>query len=412
MKKIRMAIISSYSESCGNAAFTKVLHDSIEHYHKNIEVEVVELNLQILQSIDSIVRRSADAHIDRICKSLVNFDFVNIQMETGLYGTMPSDIINRFHKIIKTNKVTSVTLHSPRLISSNPLMREGIKKIIKGSIKTGMNELLSTWYSNVHYRINRKIIKLTMKYNSQIIVHTERAKNQIETLFDYKNIIVHPLKLVGPSYIYKSKTFRDVKQQLNLENTNCIFIGMFGYISQYKGHVQALQALELLPKQYKLLFFGRQHPQTLKSDGRVDAYLEHLIHRCNTTIKLKNRVYFLGELNDNDFLDVVSDIDVSWLPYFENGQDGSGIASICLDLCARVVCSTSFAFDELFKLINYKNSLRFDIGNINELALKTEILMKKIKPQKPYFNENIFNLRTQAAVYIHGISDDSQELGN
>ena len=412
MKKIRMAIVSSYSESCGNAAFTKVLHDSIQHYHKNIEVEVIELNLRLLQSIDSIVRKSADAHINQICNLLVNFDFVNIQMESGLYGTLPNDIIKRFHRLIKSNKSTSVTLHSPRLINSNQSMRSGIKKILTGNLKTGLKDLLSAWYTNVHFEINRKIIKLTLKYNCQIIVHTERAKNQIEALFDYKNVTVHPLKLIGISYIYNANTFKEIKQHINLENSNSIFIGIFGYLSHYKGHIQALQALELLPKQYKLLFFGRQHPQTLKSDGSVDVYLKKLIDKCNMTLSIKERVFFLGELNDDDFLNVASDIDISWLPYFENGQDGSGIASICLDLCPRVVCSTSFAFDELFKLIKYKNSLRFDIGNINELALKTEILMKKNKPEKPYCNEDIFNLKTQAMVYARGLVVDSQVLEN
>ena len=42
--KKRLAIVSSYSESCGNAAFTRVLHDTIEQY-SDFDVEVVELDL-------------------------------------------------------------------------------------------------------------------------------------------------------------------------------------------------------------------------------------------------------------------------------------------------------------------------------------------------------------------------------
>ena len=116
MKKL--AIVSSYAESCGNADFTKVLHDSIEKY-TDIEVEVLELNLTLLQSIDRKIRRSADAHIADLCKQLKKFDAVNIQMELGLFGTLPKDIKARVDSLLSANQKTTLTMHSPRLISSS-----------------------------------------------------------------------------------------------------------------------------------------------------------------------------------------------------------------------------------------------------------------------------------------------------
>jgi hypothetical protein len=151
------------------------------------------------------------------------------------------------------------------------------------------------------------------------------------------------------------------------------------------------------------LVFGRQHPQTLKSNGVVDKYLGKLIQMVMTDDSLKDRVLFMGELNDQDFLDVASSVDVAWLPYYENGQDGSGIASICLDLSPRVLCSTSFAFDELFKLVKYNNVTRFDIGNTLEMALKTEMVLRASKPIRPFCVETVYNLRSQATVYAEGL---------
>ena len=58
-----MAIVSSYSESCGNATFTKILHDTIRQY-SDYEVEVVELNLTLLQSVNGTIRAAAASHID------------------------------------------------------------------------------------------------------------------------------------------------------------------------------------------------------------------------------------------------------------------------------------------------------------------------------------------------------------
>ncbi len=111
-------------------------------------------------------------------------------------------------------------------------------------------------------------------------------------------------------------------------------------------------------------------------------------------------MFFVGELSDDDFVAVASAVDVAWLPYYENGQDGSGIASICMDVCPRVIASASFAFDELCKLIPYRNATRFDIGNELELASKTAMSLKREPPLRPYGEQGRFNLATQAQLYV------------
>jgi glycosyltransferase involved in cell wall biosynthesis len=291
-------------------------------------------------------------------------------------------------------------LHSPRLTSSQSGSRSGIKKILRLNIIAGIRDLIGDKFSKIHLEINKKIIKSTISNRARIIVHTLRAQRQIKDFFGFERVIVHPLKLVGADYVSNAKTFSDLVNKAGLLDDD-ILIGMFGYLSAYKGHTDALNALKKLPKNYKLLIFGRQHPQTLKSNGVVDPYLEHLVHIATTDKVLKNRVLFMGELNDQDFLEVVSGVDVAWLPYYENGQDGSGIASICLDLCPRVLCSSSFAFDELFKLVRYKNVMRFDIGNILEMALKTKIILGGEELEKPYGEEHKYNLKTQAEAYVN-----------
>jgi len=411
-KNMKMAIVSSYSESCGNAAFTRVLHDSIEYFHNNIEVEIIELDLTLLQSIVKDVRSKADYHIADICARLKVYDLVNIQMEAGLYGTIPGDITRRFKKLVAANKNTSVTLHSPRLLgSAGQWNRSAIKKFFTFNIKGAFQDYLAGMYSDIHININKKMLSFAIKNNARLIVHTNRAKKQILDFFSYSNVDVHPLKLVPHGYTKNHKTFEKIIFEAKLLKED-VLIGMFGYVSAYKGHLDALKALKQLPRNYKLLIFGRQHPQTLQSNGQVDHYL----HMLQTTImpddslkkqfkrdeSLKNRVLFMGELNDSDFLDVVSSVDIAWLPYYENGQDGSGIASICLDLSARVLCSSSFAFDELFKLIEYKNVRRFDIGNTMEMALKTEMFMRSEKMQGPFSDELHYSIKSQADNYVKG----------
>src|SRR5690606_22260831 len=86
--------------------------------------------------------------------------------------------------------------------------------------------------------------------------------------------------------------------------------------------------------------------------------------------------------------------------YYENGQDGSGIASITMDVCPRVIASASFAFDELQKLIPYRNVSRFDIGNERELATKTLMALRAPAPTQPFGGESAYNIRTQAQTYV------------
>lgn len=417
----RMAIVSSFSESCGNAAFTRVLRDSIER-HSDVSVEVVELNLQLLQSTASIVRRKANKHIDELCEKLAEFDAVNLQLEAGLYGTIPTDIVSRVTKLMKSNPVMTVTMHSPRLKSAtNYGIREGIKSLMRFKLITGATQIMDELRGNVHVNINRKMINAAQKMGHRLIVHTKRASDQIRIFFDYENTSIHPLKIVPEEFKPDHSVLEQIKHELGFAKTDKM-VGVFGYISAYKGHTDALDALRNLPPEYKLLIFGRQHPQTIKANGKVDDYLGLLKEQilldkeknrkadlaearvANKPVKpklsLHDRVFFLGELSDEDFLNVAGSIDVAWLPYYENGQDGSGIASICLDASPKVVCSSSFAFDQLFRLVKYKNTARFDIGNSLELANRTIQIMRRPEVERPFAKTNTYSLETQVETYI------------
>lgn len=401
-----LAIVSSYYESCGIAAFTKVLCDSIAQY-SSVQVEVIQLDLKLLQSIDRATRHKANLHIKDICRKLASFNGVNIQLESGLYGTFPLDIIRRVKWLLAANPNTSVTLHSPRLVSSAANVRTCIKKLLNLEIMGGIKGIFD-YIAAAPMRVNKKLIHYAILYNSQLIVHTLRSRDQIQKFFNhYERIVVHPLKMVSEKFVSDSITLNRIRQQLGLLNSD-IIIGMFGYISPYKGYVDALYAMRYLPKEYKLLIFGRQHPQTIQSDQKKDSYLQLLIDTFDANREwLEDRVFFIGELDDEAFLQVASSVDVTWLPYYENGQDGSGIAAICLDVCKRVLCSTSFVFDELFKLISYPNVMRFDIGNILELATKTKMMMA-CENELMFDKQSCYNLKSQVATYLLNLPENIQ----
>ena len=374
MKSIK--IVSSYSDSCGNAYFTKVLESDLRL--QGFDASCAELNLDLTQSIEPEIRKKANKHITELCTHLSRADGVNIQLETGLFGTYPGDTRKRIEQMLDANKNTSVTVHSPRITGNPAAQRNALKSAIRGRFGTAFKEWLSYKESSIPMNLNRDIIKSIVRRKMPIIAHTERAKNQIREIFGYENVMVHPLKFVSPGHTADHAKLRMLRTRFAIRHTDTV-IGMFGYINEYKGHTLALEALAKLPKDYKLMIFGRIHPQTIKLGERVNPYLEHLQHLISMK-KLDARVYFIGEQSTEDFLDYAATVDVVWLPYIEVGQDGSGIASICCDVSHRVLASSSFAFDELFKLIDHESIERFDIGNAIELAGKTRFQNQAVPP--------------------------------
>ncbi|MCX6940508.1 MAG: hypothetical protein NTX09_07195, partial [Verrucomicrobia bacterium] len=59
-KRLRLAIISSWNDSCGNASYTYVLKKEFE---KHYDVEVLGLDLYQLKQTGRIFRRRARQHI-------------------------------------------------------------------------------------------------------------------------------------------------------------------------------------------------------------------------------------------------------------------------------------------------------------------------------------------------------------
>jgi glycosyltransferase involved in cell wall biosynthesis len=400
----KIAIISSYGESCGNASFTKVLHDSIEKY-SSCDVDVIPINLSLTQSLDKNIRIIGDNHIKLIARQLSEYDAVNIQLEAGLYGAHPDDIVKRVSILMRAHPNVSVTLHSPRILGGH---EGGVvaasKKILGGKLKEGARLILKSLQPKSHIWVNRRLVSAAIRSRCSLIVHTKRAASQISTMYNFPDVIVHPLKMIEAKPVSNGSYSQILAKSKLLSRPNVRTIGVFGYISKYKGVYEAIKALELLPSEYVLLLCGRQHPQTLlATNGTLDDYIKAVVDKVASSPSLATRVLFLGELSDDDFVDVCSSVDCTWLPYHENGQDGSGIASIAFDISKNIVASTSFAFDELFKLIPYPNIPRFDVGNYYQLAQMTGFAVESGSIREASCDLGGYSVETQAKAYCQSL---------
>jgi len=92
-RRKRLALISSDSDLCGIAAYTRSLEKQLSDV---FEVTVFDLDQYLLRSTHGRVRKFGDRHILDICREIRDFDAVNLQLEHGTLGRGCHDIHRRF----------------------------------------------------------------------------------------------------------------------------------------------------------------------------------------------------------------------------------------------------------------------------------------------------------------------------
>ncbi|HEY2538842.1 MAG TPA: hypothetical protein VGI28_05000, partial [Stellaceae bacterium] len=105
----RLALVSSYNELCGIAAYTRSLERQLADV---FDIRVFDLNQYLLRSTHGRVRKFADRHIQEICRELKDFETVSLQLEHGTLGRNARDIFRRFSWIVRAAPRLSVTLHT------------------------------------------------------------------------------------------------------------------------------------------------------------------------------------------------------------------------------------------------------------------------------------------------------------
>lgn len=383
----RLAIVSSYHELCGNATYTEVLKNEFAKY---CEVEVLPLRTDILASTKKNVAALADNHIHEICVRLKEFDYVNIQFEAGLYGSTRGDILRRTRRLINASSNLILTMH--RIDIGESLLDRGyLKQLLARNWIQGLKIYRqNTYMAKIYSSIAAYMKRQSKNRNMNIMVHTKREKNNIEQLFCFHHVYDFPITFMNQEMRMRRRNQDEHSAFLEtygLKESDVV-IGLFGFISEYKGHETAIKALKFLPDHYKIMIFGSQHPMSIMNHVSVDGYIARLIQliednsimnqesreKKKKAVRSKNesfdkRVFFAGSLGDEAFISALYCCDFAVLPYLETNQSGSGIASLVLESRIPALYSNNKAFFELQKY--YPNTFEtFDIGNYSELAYK------------------------------------------
>lgn len=367
MSRKKLAIISSYNEDCGNASYTEALRREFDKYY---DVDIFPLQLDLLQSNHNRLVELGNRHIQDICRKLKAYDFVNIQFEAGLYGNNRKLILKRVKKLIRAGSNVIVTMHRVDVPKSY-FDRETVNILLSGHFMQSLKQFRrENYFAHLYPQVALEVKKKNRRGRANIIVHSKRDAKNIRLIFRVPFVYDFPLSFLNRQERERERSEEQAaafKKRYGLEQDDTA-IGIFGFVTAYKGHETAVHALKYLPETYKLLVFGSQHPSSIAMNCPIDKFEEQLLNKIDK-LKLDGRVLFCGNLDDGQFIDALYCCDFSVLPYLEVNQSGSGIASLAIETGIPSLFSNNKAFAELQKYFPGCFE-RFDIGNHLELADK------------------------------------------
>lgn len=298
---MRILYLATYNTSCGIATYTDQLRNAL-----SIEHDIIRLpdksNPEIL-----------DDSLQLFIKKAVTYDAVHIQHEHGLFigSGDESDAIERFGELLKQlnklNVKTFVTFHSDPVFYTSKIKWTAID-MMRSCLSRMWKKQVAVWFQP--------------KHKTTAIVHTERTRTEfIKSTLHKNNVVVIPhgvlQRKLKPKPIDPNKT---------------INMSIFGFISEYKGYHVALNALQYLPDNYRLICMGGRHPtsdgdeytQILQRAYDIDrAIVEHDLHLVDH-VPVRPRLTITDYLNDKQADHWHGQTHICLAPYIDRTLSGSG----------------------------------------------------------------------------------------
>ena len=396
----KLAIVSSYNESCGNASYTHVLKNG---FSEHVDCDVISLDLFLTQKTHPTFVAAAEAHIADIAGKLRGYDYVNIQFEAGLFGATQSQILRRVKALLAACENVVVTMHriDPPATTLKGMWQLFFRQLLNGRPINGFRDIINAVprrrYELLYQDVVEACAARAKAANVWIAVHTRRERRLVEDIFGFKNVFDYPLTFLAESErrAVLSQTDEATFRARHGIADGVKVVGAFGFFGAYKGYETLIKALAVLPSQYHLYIFGGQHPATVAYNIPIDPYLNSLLgliskggvkgkesdrraggsaaseRTTGSGANLQHRVHFVGELSDPDFIEALRASDAVVLPYLEIGQSMSGVIGLGVECGANLFCARNKSFGELNKYYGDVYTA-FDIGNHLELAEKIQ----------------------------------------
>lgn len=374
-RKKKLLVVSSYGVPCGIAQYAEHLVPVLgESLGGDFEVDVAPLDVRLLKTPSRIARRLARSHLAEIESRIRQAAVVNLQFEPGLLGTRPLEIQRRLKRLLGAADRVIITHHTVLE------MRDAAwsKRLFRRDWYSLAKNLSLVWLLSWFYRYCR--------------ARPEKFFHIVQTPLDRHNftmlglpeacVAAHPLAFLSAAQKTQlaAEPADDLRACAGVPEGGTL-IGVFGFLTEYKGIEVAIRAMDILPEPYRLLIVGGHHPEGVVTGTTKQPYLHKLMQEIysdyattllDTSLRLAServrRIQFAGHVNNERFAKYMAACDVVVLPYAEVGQRSSGPASMALDLDKRTICSRNICFSQLN---GYAGAIEtFEIGSHVELAQK------------------------------------------
>lgn len=360
---MKIALITPYDVDCGIAEFSATLRHHLVERH---DVEIFPLPAEKLKRMYGADNKDASSFVESLIARIRQHDAAIIQFEYSVMADETSRSIKILKILLDAHINTTITFHTLLGRGSIPITWHHLLRSSLNSHSLPVEAFLQRRRQNMEAMLLGYIKKRGIK----VIVHTQSSERYLRSKHGLTKVYSHPLSYttVEERHGYQhSKCRKTILEKYGISPTSQL-VGVFGFMGEYKGFDIALRALALTPKEYTLLVFSGLHPNSImhRNYQQINA-----LEKLSSDLGIAKRVLFLGHASNEELYTGMAGVDYAWLPYRENGQEASGIASQAFELARRVIVSRNIAFTEYTKF-GFRNDFLFsECGAANELSQKT-----------------------------------------
>lgn len=309
-----ISMITPWKQECGNAEYAERLCVALAVFSKVTPFDLRNFTEDFELRSKASVRKHFGDLVRKINSQ--DSDIVHIQHEYCFFGR---SIQRSNHEFLcfteRINKPIVVTLHTWLESNVNPTRK------LKSFFKRPLNFIRES--------VQRKDFYKALCRCKAIVVHSHDTYTQLVSTYPKLRKRVHIIQIPIAS-IASSDSPRQITKKLG-----DVWMVLPGFVSPYKGHGDAINALEHLPENFKLVIAGGRHPK----DRGASRYWMELLGVIEAK-GLQDKVLFTGFLaTGGEQAAILKQADLFILPYKEVGQSGSAVLADALAYDRPVVTS-------------------------------------------------------------------------
>jgi glycosyltransferase involved in cell wall biosynthesis len=348
-RTVRLGMVTTWNVKCGIAEYSKYLIEKIQGLrtiifgnYDNLLTE--EDGLNVIRCWDNQLNQ-----FDVLYKEIIRnkIDVVHFQFNFGLFNL--SNLIKLKNKLQKSGKKVIITFHATQ------------------DVKIGSEYIKLRNFSK------------DLRTFDKIIVHTEADRRRLDSIDVNENVVIIPQ---GMKTI---EGYHPLNNGVKKKFKNYPIISTFGFCLPHKGHLESIQAISLLKKEYNDILF-----LVISALYPIDESRKYL-ERCQKEVKdldlTNNVLFFPNFMNEEKIFELLQLSDIAILPYTTTKESSSAAVKTTLAAMIPVIVTDLPIFSEYNEEV-YKISQ----SNPDEIATAIKSLLNDDELYKKYvekINERI-----------------------